>query len=341
MSYYLNLGGWSSVFAVPSSIVDRHLKLAGESQLKVILWALRHGGELFDEERVCAETGVRPENVKEAFDYWISAGVLGTEGNNLAQGSEKPQRAEPVSADSVPQVSPQTLPEKKPESVKDKTDDKGFTPVFDKKPIRPDAIYIAQRMADDKEVNTIMREAEAMLGRMLPPTLSAILINCYDIYDMPPEVIVMMLNYCISQGKTSVHYIEKLAIDWANSGVNSMQAAEEKLQELDRHNIAWKKIVNICGLQFRAATKKETELTYKWIYDLHSPEELIAEAYDRCIGKLGKFSASYMDPILVSWAKNGFISIAQVEEAEAKKKAKQEKPGNTSFDSEFLDTISD
>ena len=37
MEYKLNLGSWNSVFAVPSDIVDKHLKLAGAVQLKVLL----------------------------------------------------------------------------------------------------------------------------------------------------------------------------------------------------------------------------------------------------------------------------------------------------------------
>ena len=41
MSYLLNLGAWNSVFAVPTVLVDRHLKLAGSVQLKALLWLLR------------------------------------------------------------------------------------------------------------------------------------------------------------------------------------------------------------------------------------------------------------------------------------------------------------
>ena len=47
MEYKMNLGSWNSVFAVPGDIVDKHLRLAGAAQLKVILWTLRHAGEEF------------------------------------------------------------------------------------------------------------------------------------------------------------------------------------------------------------------------------------------------------------------------------------------------------
>ncbi len=50
MSFSINLGNWNSVFAVPSAVVDEHIKLAGSAQLKVLLWVLRHAGEEFSAE---------------------------------------------------------------------------------------------------------------------------------------------------------------------------------------------------------------------------------------------------------------------------------------------------
>ena len=35
ISYTVSIGIWDSVFAVPSDVVDRHMKLAGAAQLKV------------------------------------------------------------------------------------------------------------------------------------------------------------------------------------------------------------------------------------------------------------------------------------------------------------------
>ena len=43
MEFYIcGNGVWSSVFAVPSDVVDKYIKLAGAAQLKVLLWILRN-----------------------------------------------------------------------------------------------------------------------------------------------------------------------------------------------------------------------------------------------------------------------------------------------------------
>ena len=46
MNYNINLGGWNSIFAVPSDVVDKYIKIASGSNIKVLLYFLRHCGEL-------------------------------------------------------------------------------------------------------------------------------------------------------------------------------------------------------------------------------------------------------------------------------------------------------
>ena len=45
MSIKINLGAWNSIFAIPTDVVDKHLKLASGISLKVLLYILRHSGE--------------------------------------------------------------------------------------------------------------------------------------------------------------------------------------------------------------------------------------------------------------------------------------------------------
>lgn len=40
MKFSINLGMWNSVFAVPTQVVDQHLKLAGGVHLKVAAMAI-------------------------------------------------------------------------------------------------------------------------------------------------------------------------------------------------------------------------------------------------------------------------------------------------------------
>ena len=75
MDYILHMGAWNSVFAVPTSLVDRYLKLAGKEQLQVLLWMLRHGGEAVAPETLARELGTDVDSVLDALDYWVQEGL--------------------------------------------------------------------------------------------------------------------------------------------------------------------------------------------------------------------------------------------------------------------------
>ena len=76
MSIKINLGAWSSVFAVPSKIVDEGLKFSDGVKLKVLLYVLRNSGNEITDSDISAATGVNVTDIPEALDYWVSMGIL-------------------------------------------------------------------------------------------------------------------------------------------------------------------------------------------------------------------------------------------------------------------------
>ena len=61
---------WQSLFSVPTAVVDQYLKLATPSQLKVLLYLLRHQPETIDTVQVGKQIGCLPEQVEEALLFW-------------------------------------------------------------------------------------------------------------------------------------------------------------------------------------------------------------------------------------------------------------------------------
>ena len=69
MKFSINLGTWNSVFAVPTQVVDQHLKLAGGVHLKVLLWLLRHAGTEVDIADISKTLGIGTADIKDAMQY--------------------------------------------------------------------------------------------------------------------------------------------------------------------------------------------------------------------------------------------------------------------------------
>ena len=58
MSYSINPSLFKSIFAVPTDIVDKHIRLANEHQLKVLLWILCKSPDNPDISKMCADINI-------------------------------------------------------------------------------------------------------------------------------------------------------------------------------------------------------------------------------------------------------------------------------------------
>lgn len=308
MEYSFNIGIWNSVFAVPAEIVDRHIKLASKEQLKVILWVLRHNGESFSTEQLAKAVGIREENAEEAMEYWTETGIFISGNAAVAIQSGKTEDStissagNPKPLENPAPVPQEALPSKLPK----------------KRIIKPDGLHVAARINESRDLKMLMEETETSLGKTLSPALTSSLISMHDDYGLPVEVILMIVNYAKSVGKTGTSYIESVARDWSASQILSVADAERKLMELDKTALAWKKVERIIGIYHRSPTKKEESASYKWIYELEINEALISEAYERCVGNTGKLSIAYMDKILQGWSNKGYKTLEDIQKSEEK-----------------------
>lgn len=324
MSYQMNLGGWNSIFAVPSAVVDKHLKLAGAAHLKVLLWTLRHAGENFEAETVAAALSMQPADVRDAMQYWIETGLLVSAEDTLspAQPEQALLRAEdgPFSADEPSLPAASSAPKS------------SHTRLLSR-PQKPESAYVAQRMAEAKEISFLMQEAQVIFGRPISGGDAATLLLIHEYDGLPVEVIVMLLQYAVGIGKNSMRYIEKMAISWAEEEIDSPEKAEQKIRTLEERKRAWFVLLRTLGMEQRSPTAKEDAAANKWINDWHFGESMIREAYERCVDAKGKFILSYMDKILCRWHSEGISTPEQAGAEKAERSSRSlEKERQPSYD---------
>ncbi len=357
MSYTVNLGCWNSIFAVPSVVVDKHLKIAGSAQLKVLLWILRHSGEQFSVDTIAAALNMGSFDVRDCIEFWVSFGVIAAD-NNVIAPAGKAQTAVPDTSVHTPvSVIPDAVPEKKPTVFEPEpadiasqiqTEEPAQSPAADKRetpparPVRPDPAYIAERMNSDPEIAALLNEAQYIFGRPVSHNENAGILMMHDNDGLPVEVILMLLTYGI-ENKKGMRYIEAMGKSWANEGILTPEQADEKIRKLDESRDSWRKVQSILGLEFRSPSASEEEMYSTWIRVWKFSDEMIKEAYDRCINAIGKYRASYVNSILMRWHQSNIKTIEQAK-ADQKSKAKKKKDsggssGNSSFDIDDLDDL--
>ncbi len=353
MEYRLDVGMWNQVFAVPCALVDQHIKLAGKEQLQAILWILRHAGQGFSPEELAGSLDMPLDRALDALDYWCDRGLLSASGGDLRpmpqpepqgpalQPPEAGKLPEPLQSPGEPSVPPIKMQEGEPAAPNGGNPEPRPLPPRQRL-LRPDSGHLTARLEESEGVRFLFQEAEATLGKTLSPAMSALLLTITDDYGLPPEVTVMLLHYAQEAGRTGTSYIDSVARDWAESGIFSIEAAEEKLQELSRRRLAWGKVSAAAGLIKRSPSKSEGEKACRWVYEWEFSQDMLGAAYEACADHTGKFSASYMDKVLSGWHSLGISNLQDLETHRQKAAAEKEKAASSqqSYDIDELERMS-
>lgn len=317
MSFQIDLGVWNQVFIVPTSVVDQHLKLAGSAQLKILLWMLRHAGEAVEPEQIGTVLGLSRADVCDAMQYWIAAGVVSESAN--AASNTAPEILHPAQ----PQVS-LTAPTAPEPTVVRKDAPRA-------RPRQLNPMEIAARIQDNEDIRALIDAAEQNFGRPLSTPELGALVNLHDWDGLPGDVIMMIVQYAADNGRINMSYIEKTAVSWAAEGINTHEKAEEKIRLLDDRKTVWAQVSRLFGIDKRQPSASEYECAARWVRTWQFGDDMLREAYDRCIDSTGKLKFGYIDKILERWHSEGIRTIDQAR-AESRKPASTAAPGRNAPD---------
>ena len=305
MAYTIDFGPWGSIFAVPAAVADRHLKFCSETQLKVLLLALRQGQSPVDTAGIAGRLGLTEAEVDDCLQYWQEAQLF-TEGN-----APQPEKAGPAPAE----------PPKK-------TVEEGVTTIRSRGHLSPGEVNALLR--EDKRFAGLAAELEKARGSVLSPSEREILAYLCGSLELTPEYLLVAAAYCRDRGKKKMSYLEKMVAGWLEEGIDTYEKAEVHIRRLTRQEDDEGRIRRLFGLPERALTAREKACINRWCGEYMTPDALIKLAYDRAVEATGKISFAYIDKVLAAWTAKG---ITTVEAAEAERTAAQKAAaGEYSFD---------
>ncbi|MCL2857776.1 MAG: DnaD domain protein [Oscillospiraceae bacterium] len=310
MGYQLESALWRGVFAVPGAVVDEHLKLCDETALKVLLLILRRGDEVTLEE-ISNFLGTDPQAVEQAISYWTKLGIL------MEPTPAPPQRpntkAPPPIVDPAPTTQPTyMLPGKERRKLTTR--------------------QINEMSAGDDTIAFLLREAQMIIGKPLTPVATDTVAALYSYYGMNPEVLLMLLQYCVGQKRDNMRYIEKVAASWIEMGIDTHEKAEREILAVAERAGQEAAVRRVLGINDRALISSEREYIAAWS-EQGIPSELIGLAYERTIEQKGKLSLPYINGILQNWRAKGISTPAgALQEMRAGKKNSAEAANPSSLD---------
>lgn len=197
-----------------------------------------------------------------------------------------------------------------------------------------EAADLVRRSREDAGFAAIVAEAQKVLGHVLSSSDLKRLFGIYDYLALPPEVILMLLNYCvaISRGRRpSMRFIEKEAYAWANREIISLEQAEEYIRRSRERREDVGRIKEALNIHGRELSATEQKYIAAWL-DMGFGEDCISIAYDRTVTNTGALKWGYMNKILASWHEKGIHTGAEVAEKDSRRRssppaaAPQDKP---------------
>lgn len=277
---------------VPAEFVEKHMADANGAYVKVYLYAMNLARKGTDEDtaEIAKNLKLLESDVVNALDYWKAAGALDILSDNA-------KRDKPAEKAAKTQKTP---------------------------------AEIAEIMTENKSLADLCVIAQEILGKTLSPKDMETLYWFYDALGLSPEVISMLLEYCVSKGKRSMNYIEKVAITWHENGITTIDAAETYTSDERDKSSYYSSLRKLFGIENRNLSKTEEMFLKTWRSDYGMSEDMVALAYEYCILQTTKLSFPYMNSIIKRWYEHG---ISTVKEAEADHE--NFKAGNKSGEKDF------
>ena len=314
---------------VSNIFIDDYMPDASGEFVKIYLYLLRvlsDGNGHFSPSAMADKFHYTENDIRRGLSYWEQMHLIQLEYNDANQltgicllepkqhAAETPTQVQPTIATftpvaaSIPVVSPAPSVEQQNDTVLLPAEPRHYSPreiaSFKKKDDIAELLYISERY----------------VGHPLNLTEIEKILFWSEELQFPVDMIEYLVEYCVEKGHSSFHYMNKIALNWKESRISTLEAAKSAA---NIHSQSYYAIMKAFGISGRNLTDRETEYVHKWTSSYGFSLDIIGEACARTIRNTGKANFEYADSILNSWHKKDIHhleDIARLDEAFASTK---------------------
>lgn len=169
----------------------------------------------------------------------------------------------------------------------------------DSKYIKPSyTMQQIQAFNEQTKDDQIFLVIEQYIGKPLSQNDMNTIIFFYERLGFSPSLIEYLVEYCVGNEHRSLRYMEKVAISWAQDGINSVEKAKRHTEGYGR---VYYDILKAFGIHNRGPAATEADYIKKWTETYGFSQSIILEACNRTMSKIHQPSFNYADKILEGW----------------------------------------
>ena len=271
----------NNMTAVSNYFIDYYMPQASGEYVKLYLCLLRQVAEhdSISLEAIAELFDYTERDVRRGLQYWADQGLLdlacdsdGSISDLVFLEVQKPQAVRQAAASTTPQPEPSsrhTLSKDRMAALKDQQD-----------------------------IRQLLFIAESYLGHSLSPGEISSLLYYYDSLHFGVDLIEYLIESCVENGHKSIHYIQKVALSWADSGITTKEQAKQQSRSYNKNCYT---VLNAFGIKNRGPAASEVSYIQKWTDTYGFTLDIIEEACSRTISATHQPSFEYADTILTRW----------------------------------------
>ncbi len=317
----------TSFTTVSDIFIDQYMPKANGEFVKVYLYLLRatgSGAGIATISEIADHFSNTEADIIRALNYWASEGILqvqtGADGqimginlcslsvsgmqaaqNNL-QNSVVNNAAQNISTANI------RMQDSVVEKLKSQTTDK---PASSQKEYTLDEIKEFRKNPDISELFFII---ETYLKHTLSSTDTNMVLYWLDELHFSTDLVEYLVEYCITKGHSSLRYMNKVALGWADAGIKTVDQAKD---DAAAHSQIYYSVMKALGITGRNLVDSEVSLINKWVGEYGFDIELVKAACSKTISAIQKPSFEYTDSILANWRKKNVHTLKDVEVLDA------------------------
>ncbi len=317
---------YSDATIVSNQFIDGYMKDANDAQIKVYMYLLRCNGANMNISisSMADFFNYTEKDVVRALKYWEKQKLIALmfdSGKHLSGIKLLPIiKKEDRSFDEYFEEDMNITLEDKKDTVNYREEavdqmklnniELGNTKVF---PLPAKPNFSAKRLMEFKEqpdVSQLLFIAEQYLGRTLSSNDINSFLYMYDSLGFNSDLIEYLIEYCVTNKKKNIYYIENVANNWAANGVKDVEEAKVHTLNVPREVFEVFKAFGInCN---RKPIDPEVNYVRCWMGELGMSMDIIAEACQRTIMKIHSPSFEYANTILVNWSQAGVKTVSDI-----------------------------
>lgn len=179
-----------------------------------------------------------------------------------------------------------------------------------------------KKLSSHEDFQMLIYAIGEYLGGELNSSELSTMAYLYDTLKFPTDLIEYLVEYCVSKGKKNIHYIEKVALSWADEGIKSVNDAKESAAT---HKDTTYSVLSAFGITGRAAGKSELDFISRWTNEFGFGSDIIIEACNRTLRATHQPSFEYADSILKKWQEASVKTSEDIKRMDAQFEASQQK----------------